>query len=309
MAAAGHRTLSRICAGIGALLAGVALSAAAAAAAASDTVDLELVIATDTSRSIDEEEATLQREGVIAAFRAPEVVRAIQAGNLGRVGVAYLDWSVDYMNKIVVDWTVINNKASADAFADALQQAPLNPGQRTSISGALQMATQMLETNRLQGARRVIDVSGDGPNNYGLELAPVREETLAKGIAINGLPIIVENAPYAGNGYVPDIDKYYASCVIGGRGAFLIVARGFQDFATAIRHKLVLEISSLSPPVKYAGSGLIRAAARPQQIQLPTAGKPPVIVRPPAVREQNCDRNGFGFGGGGGGFGPGTFGR
>jgi hypothetical protein len=308
MAAAGQKIVSRLSAGIAALLAGAAFSAAAAAAAAAagDTVDLELVIATDTSRSIDEEEATLQREGVIAAFRAPEVVRAIQGGNLGRIGVAYVDWSVDYMNKIVVDWQVINSKATADAFADSLAQAPLNPGQRTSISGAIQLATQMLESNRLQGARRVIDISGDGPNNYGLELAPVREETLAKGIAINGLPIIVENAPYAGNGYVPDIDKYYASCVIGGRGAFLIVARGFQDFATAIRHKLVLEISSLAPPVKYAQTGFLRAAARPQHIQLPT-GKAPVIVRPPAVREQNCDRTG-GFGGFGG-FGPGNFGR
>ena len=273
--------------------------APAAAANPTDTVDLELVIATDVSRSIDQEEATLQRNGVIAAFRSPEVVRALQAGNLGRIGIAYVDWSIDFMNKVVVDWQVIHDKPSADAFANALSAAPLTAGQRTSISGAVTMATQMLETNKLQGARRVIDISGDGPNNWGLQLAPVREETLAKGIVINGLPIIVDDAPFAGRGFFPDIDKYYAGCVIGGHGAFLIVARGFQDFATAIRHKLILEISGLEPPVKY-GSGepaLIRVAAQRQQLLPP--GKAPMIVRPPANREQECDQQ----------LGYGTFGR
>jgi hypothetical protein len=293
--------------------AGAAIAALFAAAtqpcsAAAQPVDLELVIATDVSRSINEEEAYLQRQGVAAAFSSPEVIRAIQLGALGRIGVAYIDWSMDYLNKVIVDWTVIKDKAGAEAFTNALLSAPISIGQRTSISSALQLSSQMIETNALQGTRRVIDISGDGPNNSGLALAPIREEVIAKGITINGLPIIVDNAVYAGGGFFADIDKYYAACVIGGRGAFLIVARGFQDFATAVRHKLVLEISDLKlePAPK-----VIKAHARPgarlqlAQAQSPTLRNGPVIVRPPAVRETNCDRPGGGFGGGG----FGTFGR
>ena len=269
---------------------------ASPAGAAEQSVDLELVLATDTSRSINEQEALLQRQGVAAAFRSPQVIRAIQSGPLGRIAVAYMDWSVPEQNRVVIDWQVVSSKATAEAFADALLQASTTFGQRTSISSALQMASELIENNTFRGTRRVIDVSGDGPNNAGLSLAPLREEVLAKGIVINGLPIIVEGAAFAGGGFFADIDKYYASCVIGGRGAFLIVARGFDDFAAAIRHKLVLEVSGVTPPVQYGGVRLIPAAA--DYPQLPGSGKAPAVVRAPAVREQNCDRLGFGFGGG-----------
>jgi hypothetical protein len=265
--------------------------------AAAEEVDLELVLATDVSRSIVEEEAILQRQGVAAAFQSAEVVRAIQNGTLQRIAIAYIDWSNDGLNRIVVDWRLIRNKEDADAFATELLSASTTYGNRTSISSALLMSTALLETNPYEGARQVIDVSGDGPNNMGLSLAPVREEVLAKGIIINGLPIIVQNAQYAGGGYFAEIDKYYQACVIGGRGSFLIVARGFKDFATAIRHKLVLEISDLAPSFREEGR-VIRAAAPMRLAQVPNLNQGPTILRPPAVRETNCDRPGVGgFGG------------
>lgn len=276
--------------------------------AAPEKVDLELVLATDVSRSIDEEEAALQREGTAAAFRSPEVIKAIRAGNLGKIAVAYVDWSLEGLNRVVIDWRVIRDRATAEAFAADLVGAPPTFGQRTSISSALTMASDMILSNNYDGGQKEIDVSGDGPNNAGLELAPVREEIVAKGITINGLPIITQNGRFAGPGYTADIDKYYANCVIGGRGAFVVVAHGFQDFAVAIRHKLILEISSIAPELYRAGTPVLtKAAARgPSYAQLRpappgTQSQPPTILRPPAVREQNCDRftpggfGGFGF--------------
>ncbi len=264
------------------------------AASNPEKVDLELVLATDVSRSIDEEEAALQREGTAAAFRSPEIVKAIQAGNLGKIAVAYIDWSIEGLNKIVIEWRVIRDRASAEAFSSDLLGAAPTFGNRTSISSALAMATEMIESNNYDGTQKDIDVSGDGPNNAGEQLGPVRDMTIAKGITINGLPIITEGGRFNGPGFSADIDKYYAACVIGGRGAFVVVARGFQDFATAVRHKLILEISSLDPDVYVAHQGAVmKVAARPLLAQLrppPGTQAPPTILRAPAVREQNCDR-------------------
>jgi hypothetical protein len=207
---------------------------------------------------------------------------------------------------VVVDWTIINNKQSAAKFADALEAAPRTYGRRTSISSAVISATELLEKNSYEGTRRTIDISGDGPNNFGMSLAPVREEAIAKGITINGLPIMID----ADNGYgfrrggnFADIDKYYASCVIGGRGAFAIVAKGYQDFARAVRRKLILEISALEPDTQFAvpASPSKTLLHRAQVRELPP---PAGYLRPPAVRESNCDTGFGGFGGGGfgGGF-------
>jgi hypothetical protein len=277
-----------------------ALMGFAAPAIAAEAVDLELVLATDVSRSINEEEALLQRQGVAAAFRSAEVVRAIQNGALQKIAVSYIDWSNDGLNRIVVDWQLIRSKADAEAFAEGLLTASVTYGNRTSISSAMLMATDMLQTNPFEGTRRVIDISGDGPNNMGLSLAPVREEVIAQGIVINGLPIIVEGAQFAGNGFFAEIDKYYHSCVIGGRGSFLIVARGFQDFATAIRHKLVLEISDLRIRPREEAR-VIPAAATLRLAQVPPSlpGQGPAIMRAPAQRATDCDRPGA-FGGFGG---------
>ena len=224
------------------------VGALAAPARAAEPVDLELVIATDVSRSIDHQEALLQREGVAAAFRNQAVIRAIGSGILGRIGVAYIDYSSRAYNRIVVDWTIVHDRKSAEAFAVRLLAAPLTFGRRTSISDAIEMAQEMIETNALEGTRRAIDVSGDGPNNHGRLVSAVRDAAIARRIAINGLPIVNDRGGFGRRFYLPDLDKYYLGCVIGGPGAFLVVANSFEDFALAIRRKLILEIAGAPAP-------------------------------------------------------------
>jgi hypothetical protein len=223
---------------------------------------LELVLATDNSQSIDRGEAALQRQGVAAAFRSPEVVRAIQSGSLGRIGVAYLDWSSAPYTRIAVNWRVIKDKASADAFADALLKAPPGSGRGTAIGEALALAAQLIETNDLEGTRRAIDVSGDGPNNTGRPVAQVRDEIVARGFVINGLPIVTDEYGTGEWGaYYGELDKYYMNCVIGGRAAFALPAKGFQEFAVAIRRKLVLEISEALPSTPAIRAPVVKVAA------------------------------------------------
>ena len=214
-------------------------------ALAAERVDLELVLATDTSRSIDESEARLQREGVAAALRHPDIIQAIQSGYHKKVAAAYLDYSSANFNKIIVDWRIIRDKISATAFARALTEAPLTFGRRTSISDGLEMAARMIENNQYLGTRRVIDVAGDGPNNHGRLVEDVRDDIITKGISINGLPIVNDgDEGFASQFSIKDLDDYYRGCVIGGRGAFIVVAKDFPDFARAIRRKLIFEIAA-----------------------------------------------------------------
>ena len=258
-----------------AMVGGALLGLAALPARAVESVDLELVIATDVSRSIDEEEARLQREGIAAAFRDKDVIRAIQSGFLRRIGVAYIDYSNRFFNKIVIDWRIVRDRESAEGFAEALLKAPLTFGRRTSISDAIEIGAEMIESNNFEGTRRVIDVSGDGPNNHGRLVDHVRNETVAKRITINGLPIVNEGGRFASRFYLPDLDKYYQGCVIGGAGAFVVVANDFKDFARAIRRKLILEIAGLTP-----GDGfIIKAAAAPLL----------ATYHPGQVYEKGCD--------------------
>jgi hypothetical protein len=216
-------------------------------ATAAEAVDLELVIATDVSYSIDEEEATLQRQGVVQAFRSEEVIRAITSGVLGKIAVAYIDFSSRVTNRVVADWQVIRDRATANAFADRLAAASLTRGMHTSISDGIELARALIETNAIEGTRRVIDVSGDGPNNFGRLVDDVRDDTIARRITINGLPIMNERGAFASRYYLPDLDLYFRGCVIGGPGAFIVVANNFVDFARAIRRKLILEIAGLAP--------------------------------------------------------------
>jgi len=231
---------------------------------AAERVDLELVIATDVSRSIDEGEARLQREGVAAAFLAGDVVGAIRSGLLGRIAIAYIDYSSRPYNLVIVDWRVIRDQASANAFAEALLRAPLSEGRRTSIADAIEHAVEMIEGNRFAGTRRVIDISGDGPNNHGNLVSDVRDQAVAKRITINGLPIVNDpGVPFRSRYYLPDLDRYYAGCVIGGNGAFQVPARNFRDFARAMKKKLILEIAGLAP--------------RPSAPHPSAPGRPPII--------------------------------
>jgi len=259
------------------VLAGWLLGGSAPGGAPSaEPVDLALVILTDVSYSVDEDEARFQREGAIAAFRNPDVIKAIQSGALGRIAAAYVDFSSYSSNKVIVNWRVIEDEASAYAFAEALAAAPRTLGVQTSISSGLEMAERLLETSGYRAAKRVIDVSGDGPNNDGHLVDKVRDEIVAKGIVINGLPIMTEADKYDVY-YLPDLDKYYAGCVIGGPGAFIHVAHGFEDLARALRRKLILEISD-------AGGGdnplLVKVAA----------AMPPRIASPQRpMYEKGCD--------------------
>ncbi len=237
---------------ISALLGGAILGLAAGPAAAKkiNYVDLELVIATDVSYSIDDDEARLQREGIAAAFRSKDVIRAIRSGFLRKIAVAYIDYSSSQYNTIVVDWRIVSDAASAEEFATILLKAPPSYGRRTSISDAVELAAEMIGSNQFEGTRRVIDVSGDGPNNFGRLVDRVRDETAAKRITINGLPIVNDGGGFRGSRYyLPDLDLYYRGCVIGGPGAFIEVAKDFKDFARAIRRKLILEIAAAPPGI------------------------------------------------------------
>jgi len=222
-------------------------------------VDLALVLAVDISNSMDPEEQELQRDGFVEAFRSSLVQDAIKAGMLGRIAVVYMEWASSHRQTIVAPWTVIEGPESANAFADRLAQAPTQRAPRTSISGAIDTGMRLLGESNLDAGRRVIDISGDGANNEGRSVTQARDEALAQGITINGLPIMLNRA----RGYydVENLDLYYRDCVIGGSGAFMVPIRERQQFAQAIKTKIIREIAGLeSSP-----------AVRPIQTEAPTA--------------------------------------
>lgn len=211
-------------------------------------VDLELLLAVDISGSIDAEEARLQREGYAKAIADPQVVKAIRAGLLGRIAVAYFEWSDSYVQNEVMDWMVISDQASADAAGRALLAAPIRTARRTSITGALNFSLPRFAASPYTGQRRVLDISGDGPNNDGGPVDLARERVLAAGITINGLPIINDKPNTWGFPVLPDLDRYYEGCVTGGPGSFVVVAEDFRTFGEAVRRKLILEIASRPVP-------------------------------------------------------------
>jgi hypothetical protein len=223
-------------------------------ALAQTVVDLELVIAVDASLSMDLDEQRLQRDGYIMAFRDPEVHKAITSGPNGRIAVTYMEWAGPPTQQVVMPWTVIDSAQAAGAFADRLEAAPISRARMTSISAALQYSGRLFESSGAKGIRRVIDVSGDGPNNAGMPVVPVRDELVAKGIVINGLPIMLKLAQ--GFFDLAELDLYYADCVIGGTGSFMIPIKQRNEFQTATRRKLLLEIAGYEPPAR-----LIRAQA------------------------------------------------
>src|SRR6266478_9074950 len=245
MAACSCKDLVRL--GLSILAAGMLAGSSAGAALPGQHVDVALVIATDVSYSVDDNEARFEREGAIAAFRNAEVIKAIQAGALGRIAVTYIDFSSYSTNKIIAPWHIVHDAASAEEFADLLAIAPRTLGVQTSISSGLEMAEHLLETSGYIATKRVIDVSGDGPNNEGHLVDKTRDKIVAKGIIINGLPIMTP-ADQFDVYYLPELDKYYAGCVIGGPGAFIQVAHGFEDLERALRRKLILEISDARTP-------------------------------------------------------------
>jgi hypothetical protein len=245
-----------------ALAAGALAAAFSTAADAADTpVDLELVLAVDVSRSMDPDEQQLQREGYIAAITHPDIIAAIRNGARHRIAVSYVEWAGPAMQYTTVHWRVIDGPESAQAFADALEAAPIQAFRGTSISDGLVYVKPMFDDNGFDAPRRVIDVSGDGPNNMGLPIELAREEVVRAGITINGLPIMIKQA---GNGFasIPNLDVYYQDCVIGGGGAFVVVVRSADQFAEAIRRKLVLEIADAAPQSPLIPATATKAASR-----------------------------------------------
>lgn len=235
------------------VLAAILLAAMLPCARADDVrVDLELILAVDVSRSMDIDEQQLQRDGYVAAITHPEVIDAIAQGRNGRIALTYVEWAGPDTQYTVVDWRAIDGMESAKAFAAALAQAPIQRFRGTSISNSLMFVAPQFDHNGFAATRRVIDVSGDGPNNMGMPIEAARIPVLDAGITINGLPIMIKQA--SGFASIPDLDAYYEQCVIGGFGAFLVVVQSADQFAEAIRRKLVLEIAGREPEIIRASA-------------------------------------------------------
>ncbi len=221
-------------------------------ARADEPVDVALVLAVDVSRSVDEDEARLQREGYRSAVTDPKVVEAIRGGMLGSIAICYVEWAGIEYQRIVLPWTRIGSQGEADGWATALERAPRASLSWTSISGAIETSRRAIAECPHEATRKVIDVSGDGVNNSGPPAEMARDRAVADGITINGLPILNDRPTFGRAPPIP-LDQYFRDSVIGGQGAFMIAAEDFEAFGNAVRRKLIREIAGLSGPlVTYA---------------------------------------------------------
>ncbi|MBR0850961.1 DUF1194 domain-containing protein [Bradyrhizobium diazoefficiens] len=210
------------------------------------SVNVELAIAVDVSYSMDMDELAIQREGYAQAIISKDFLQALKASPGGKVAVTYFEWSMSGDERVIIPWRVIDGPETADAVAAEIMAVPVRRGSSTSISGAINFAVKLFEENPHHGLRRIIDISGDGPNNDGGPVTGARDAALAKGIVINGLPIMVKD-PSGSPTDIPNLDLYYEDCVIGGPGAFILTIKNREKFQEAIRTKLVLEIAGLTP--------------------------------------------------------------
>lgn len=210
------------------------------------SVDVELILAVDVSYSMDMDELALQREGYAQAITSKEFLQALKSGPNGKVVVTYFEWAASTDQKIVIPWRVIDGPETADAVAAEILKAPLRRASRTSISGAINFAVPLFDDSGHRGLRRVIDISGDGPNNNGTPVTIARDAALEKGITINGLPIMLKEPSYSTMD-IENLDFYYEDCVIGGAGSFVVPIKTREKFKEAIRTKLVLEVANRVP--------------------------------------------------------------
>jgi hypothetical protein len=227
-------------------LAGVVIAVSPSARAA-ETVDLMLALVTDVSRSIDDTEFDLEKNGYQAAFNNPEVIAAIKGGAVGAIAVTYIEFASNYEVRVVVDWTVVRDAASADAFMARLMEAPRSYYGRTAIGSGIDQAVQAITGNPMEAARKVIDVCGDGTSNAGRDVSQARDDALKLGITINGLAIINEHPASWTFAHVQPpggLGKYYRENVTGGPGAFVLEIHDFHDFSNAITRKLISEIAA-----------------------------------------------------------------
>jgi hypothetical protein len=211
-------------------------------AALAQKVDLALVLAVDVSASIDAKRYDLQRQGLAAAFASDAVIGAIASGEHQRIAVTVVEWSGPQNQKQVLPWTLVEDAASARAFGSAIAESPRAFADFTSISGAIDYSVRLLAQSDFEATRKVIDVSGDGSNNSGAPAVAAREKAIARGVTINGLAILASE---------PKLESYYEENVMGGEGAFVIVARDFEAFSQAMLSKLIREIAAV-PTFRYS---------------------------------------------------------
>jgi len=262
----------RWCVSIGAVLVAGAIAGADVAGVAAPnpslqradareaTVDVELVLAVDVSYSMDMDELAVQREGYAQAIVSKDFLQALKTGPHGKIAVTYFEWAASTDQKIIIPWRVIDGPETADAVAAEIMKTPIRRASRTSISGAINFAMPLFEENQYRGLRRVIDISGDGPNNNGSPVTLARDTALEKGIIINGLPIMVKEPSFSTMD-IENLDLYYEDCVIGGPGSFVVTIKDREKFKEAIRTKLVLEV----------------AGRPPERRVIPAAGKDPRV--------------------------------
>ena len=260
------------------LIALMLLLAGPAVAQDKKEVDLALVLAIDISGSIDPDEAKLQREGYVQAFRDPAIVKAILSGSHGRIAVAYFEWSDAWVQRLLIDWMLLDSESAIASFATRLANAPISIARRTSISGAIRYAIPLFGRMPFDAERKVLDISGDGSNNDGGLVTDIRYEALKERIVINGLPIMNDRPNPFGFPSETDLDRYYLHCVTGGPRSFVEVAHNFEDFPRAVRKKLLQEVADLGPrhdfdiggrsdlregvQLAQSGSGTLRRAIR-----------------------------------------------
>lgn len=246
-----------------ALAAGVALIVAgvfSADALTAERVDIELVLAVDVSLSMSPAELEIQRRGYAAALTHDSVLQAIADGVHGRIAITYVEWAGINTQFVVVPWTLVSSRQDAEMVAAALSRGPPRSARRTSISAALEFGGDLFAESGFEGMKRVIDISGDGPNNQGAPVTQVRDRLVGQGITINGLPLMTSGG--FDSGYeVANLDRYYADCVIGGPGAFMIPVNDWTQFPEAVRRKLVLELAAFPPPADQMHPPVILAQA------------------------------------------------
>lgn len=229
--------------GFTSFLAGLLLAALISAApAAAEQVDVELVLAADGSGSIDDAELALQRKGYADAITSPEVLDAIGSGLLGKIAIAYVEWGGPASQHVIVDWHVVSDVVSAREFAEKLVTRPRAASGYNSISAAIDFSVHLMETNVQQGLKKVIDVSGDGPNIGGRPVQAARDDAVAKGVTINGLVIASPGGMVRRVAGEP-LDVHYSRDIIGGPGAFVMIAERTETFPEVVRRKMVLEIA------------------------------------------------------------------
>ncbi|WP_316297873.1 DUF1194 domain-containing protein [Aliisedimentitalea sp. MJ-SS2] len=208
-----------------------------------EEVDVELFLAVDMSQSMSFEELDLQRQGYAAALTSPEVLHAIERGPLGKIAITYVEWAGVGRMRTIVPWTRLDTPDDAAEIAEEIATNFETTQRGTSMSSVMFFAANSFEANKFRGLRKVLDISGDGPNNTGPPVAPTRDRLLTQGIIINGLPLMPHGRAWD-EWSIPDLDLYYAECVIGGPGAFVLPVRDWSEFSRAVRRKLVLELAA-----------------------------------------------------------------